>query len=231
MISIGVLPLYLLLLHWPACSAEASIVTFDFDTGTPPTSDPRVFPLTGLPQTSGGLTANFIPEFAPSSTAGFSIQNASTTFFVLSQFSGNYIYPNSLTPGSLDIAFSQNVDSISLTFATADLEAEADTPATVLLSAYESSKASFVGSASAHGAYIGDTWPEGTLSLSSLTPFNLVEISIPLPASTADFFLDNVTVSTPNTVPLPAALPLFATGLGGLGLLGWRRKRKAQAAA
>jgi hypothetical protein len=27
---------------------------------------------------------------------------------------------------------------------------------------------------------------------------------------------------------LPAALPLFATGLGGLGLLGWRRKRKAQ---
>jgi len=34
-----------------------------------------------------------------------------------------------------------------------------------------------------------------------------------------------------NTTPLPAALPLFATGLGGLGLLGWRRKRKAQAVA
>jgi hypothetical protein len=31
--------------------------------------------------------------------------------------------------------------------------------------------------------------------------------------------------------PLPAALPLFATGLGALGLLGWRRKRKARAAA
>lgn len=27
--------------------------------------------------------------------------------------------------------------------------------------------------------------------------------------------------------PLPAALPLFATGLGAMGLLGWRRKRKA----
>jgi hypothetical protein len=26
--------------------------------------------------------------------------------------------------------------------------------------------------------------------------------------------------------PLPAALPLFATGLGAFGLLGWRRKRK-----
>jgi hypothetical protein len=30
--------------------------------------------------------------------------------------------------------------------------------------------------------------------------------------------------------PLPAALPLFAGGLGALGVLGWRRKRKAAAA-
>jgi hypothetical protein len=32
---------------------------------------------------------------------------------------------------------------------------------------------------------------------------------------------------TTAVVPLPAALPLFATGLAGLGLLGWRRKKKA----
>ena len=41
-------------------------------------------------------------------------------------------------------------------------------------------------------------------------------------------FLDDVSV---NNVPLPAALPLFATGLGALGLLSWRRKRKAAALA
>ena len=32
---------------------------------------------------------------------------------------------------------------------------------------------------------------------------------------------------TPFTTPIPAALPLFAGGLGAMGLLGWRRKRKA----
>jgi hypothetical protein len=34
----------------------------------------------------------------------------------------------------------------------------------------------------------------------------------------------------PASTPLPAALPLFASGLGALGLLGWRRKRKNAAA-
>jgi hypothetical protein len=34
-----------------------------------------------------------------------------------------------------------------------------------------------------------------------------------------------------SEVPLPAALPLFATGLGALGLLGWRKKMKAAALA
>jgi PA domain len=38
-----------------------------------------------------------------------------------------------------------------------------------------------------------------------------------------------VHIFVPET-PLPAALPLFATGLGALALLCWRRKRKAQAA-
>jgi hypothetical protein len=33
-----------------------------------------------------------------------------------------------------------------------------------------------------------------------------------------------------SATPLPAAFPLFATGLGALGLLGWRRKRKDAAA-
>jgi len=42
-------------------------------------------------------------------------------------------------------------------------------------------------------------------------------------------FPAQVALSTSAT-PLPAALPLFATGLGLVGALGWRRKRKDAAA-
>ena len=43
------------------------------------------------------------------------------------------------------------------------------------------------------------------------------------------FLLDNTAVNTSAT-PLPAALPLFATGLGAMGFLARRRKRKSGAA-
>jgi hypothetical protein len=36
--------------------------------------------------------------------------------------------------------------------------------------------------------------------------------------------IDNI--AAVGATPLPGALPLFATGLGALGLLDWRRKRK-----
>ena len=39
------------------------------------------------------------------------------------------------------------------------------------------------------------------------------------------------TINLLGGTPLPAALPLFASGLGALGVLGLRRKRKAQATA
>ena len=43
-------------------------------------------------------------------------------------------------------------------------------------------------------------------------------------------FVNTFSVTGNGVVPLPGALPLFATGLGALALLGWRRKRKAIAA-
>ena len=41
--------------------------------------------------------------------------------------------------------------------------------------------------------------------------------------------IDNasMTTDTVSATPLPAALPMFASGLGALGFLRWRKKRKA----
>ena len=65
----------------------------------------------------------------------------------------------------------------------------------------------------------------GTLKIRLFAgPFELVALySPPRPPGQLFVFSQDITV-TPT--PLPAALPLFATGLGALGLLGWRRKRK-----
>ena len=49
------------------------------------------------------------------------------------------------------------------------------------------------------------------------------------PVTVIDSGFINLVVNPVPQVPLPAALPLFATGLGALGLLAWRRKRKQAA--
>ena len=59
------------------------------------------------------------------------------------------------------------------------------------------------------------------------TLFNEIRFSLP-----AAFVIDDMKFNlAAEATPLPAALPLFATGLGALGLFGWRRKRKAEAIA
>jgi hypothetical protein len=64
----------------------------------------------------------------------------------------------------------------------------------------------------------------------SILPFDALQTSGAFPSATAlnEYqFGFEVRAAT----PLPAALPLFATGIGGLGLFGWRRKRRAQVSA
>jgi hypothetical protein len=59
-----------------------------------------------------------------------------------------------------------------------------------------------------------------------LAPGASTVFALELPAS----ILSVTGINNVSTTPIPAALPLFASGLGGLGLLGWRRKRKKAAA-
>ncbi len=41
-----------------------------------------------------------------------------------------------------------------------------------------------------------------------------------------NYFVDDLTINSASATPLPAALPMFVSGLGALGLFGWPRKRK-----
>jgi hypothetical protein len=52
-------------------------------------------------------------------------------------------------------------------------------------------------------------------------------ISIVLGSPTVQAWFDNVRVDAAAAVPVPAALPLFATGLAALGLLARRRRKQA----
>ena len=56
------------------------------------------------------------------------------------------------------------------------------------------------------------------------------EIRLAIIALNKVFTLDNLQYNV-AAVPLPAALPLFGTGLGIMGFLGWQRQRRMAADA
>jgi hypothetical protein len=73
-------------------------------------------------------------------------------------------------------------------------------------------------------------------TINAVDPFDITSMElldangVPIPGVT--FVADDGTIfpdAADTATPIPATLPLFATGLGAIGLLGWRRKRKAQA--
>ena len=78
----------------------------------------------------------------------------------------------------------------------------------------------------AHNPFLNQT-ALFVISLTGITPSTSITSSTFSFGTTAGINVPGV----PSAIPLPGALPLFATGVVGLGLLGWRKKRKAQAAA
>lgn len=91
-----------------------------------------------------------------------------------------------------------------------------------------------------NGNQIGTANESGNLTFSSnvasyfnsgLNEFLVSDINSGGGPSGAAFYATVSFDSGVSNTPLPATLPLFTTGLGALGLFGWRRKKKAQALA
>jgi hypothetical protein len=202
--------------------AVAGTVTSDFDTCSPQNI---VYHGTPLVQTCAGVTFQFTSTHDGWQGGGYSVQNAGTTFWTLSLFSGNYLMPNGLDPGALDIHFSQPVYSIRFDFATADFQ-QVEVPTTIQTDAYFN--ATLVGSAQAHGTYASDTMPMGSLTLDTGgTAFNWARIWIPWqPQGSTDVLVDTIVVTTGGNVgntPEPASIALLGGGILTLVSVGRRR--------
>jgi hypothetical protein len=70
---------------------------------------------------------------------------------------------------------------------------------------------------------------QGQIALSVFTAGSLNLNAGGLGDAFGDAFTGSFLVKQVATTPIPAALPLFAAALGGLGFIGWRRKRSSAA--
>jgi hypothetical protein len=83
---------------------------------------------------------------------------------------------------------------------------------------------------SASGTITETTLISGSLLTSAPVFYSAAYTQNGGPGAQINASFNDSTTAPPSGTPLPAALPLFATGLGAMGLLGWRRKRKKAAA-
>jgi hypothetical protein len=89
-----------------------------------------------------------------------------------------------------------------------------------------------------NGVSTGNTHPGGTTAFTSFASF-VIDSGFIAGVNTLEFIVNNLPgngdnptglrvefrEATASAVPLPAALPLMAAGLGAFGFMGWRRKR------
>jgi hypothetical protein len=178
--------------------------------------------------------------------AGFAVPGHASTINISGTFSGD----STLTPNGTPGVFVQNLtgdgdDTIYGSFTpTSRSTVDFSTPPNITISA-----GSFT-ETFAKGTLFGTSTGSGTASGRGTATFTLdfvftggtgqfagdtgeatVTGTITSTSATTESITGTYTGTLTAATPLPAALPLFATGLGTLGLLGWRRKRKNAAPA
>jgi hypothetical protein len=182
-----------------AAPVRGALVTFSFDGGTPTLGLGTPTPFA---HTMGSVTAQFSSPTEWSGSPAYAVQSQNTTFYTLSMFQGKYLCDARHNLDTLQIRFDAPLDSVTLTFATMDLQDNSEVPSDFELTAYLNSTNNLVGSVTTHATYtVTDTFPQGTISFSSGgVPFNMIQLVLRSTTGTTDFLVDNITV---NTIPTP----------------------------
>jgi hypothetical protein len=168
---------------------------------------------TGVSVTGAGLDASFSGIQTTSvTTLGFNTTASGNAFL---QYAAPF---DSATGGSWTFNFTTPISAFGAYFT--GTEANLPGPLTISFNDGVPQQLSITKNSIAGVLFFGFTDSNGL--------FNSVTISGGATTGDRDIFgIDDVRFSA-SAVPIPGALPLFVTGLGALGLLGWRRKRKAK---
>ena len=163
-----------------AAPVSAQSVLFDFNDA--PLHSPLPIDLT-----VGGITAHF-----SATGQGFSIQDMSAPVAPVG-FSGRFIYPSSVFPADLLVAFDRPITDFSILYAPDELAC--DTSARMRITG--DLAGAFVATATTTAPAPG-TWPTGTLELAPAALFDRVVIHYDAPPACGDwgpiFMADNMTV-------------------------------------
>jgi len=200
----------LVLLVWTAGVARADSL-FDFNSVAVGTA-------TTFSDTVNGLTATFS---SPAVSGGFVV---GTPGFLAPPLDGNVLFDAGIPPDSniaLDIAFSSNLTSVSLAFAT-------DGAGTFSLTAFEGGVAVGPTVFATGSVPTGFTFPQGSITFGG-SAFDSIELTSSAPA----FAINDVDAVVGSTVAAPEPNSLILLGMGLLGLLALtvRSKRQSPSAA
>ncbi|MCC6361577.1 MAG: hypothetical protein IT450_22815 [Phycisphaerales bacterium] len=170
-----------------AIDAQARV--FDFDNAPVRTSLP-------IDLTAGGLSAHFT-----ATGGGYSIQPANTLGFTPAGFSGLCVYPNSVFAADLIVDFSAALTSFSIMYCPQELGC--DDSATMRATGFMNGVQVATNTATVP---VPGTWPTGTLSLDSATPFDRVVVHYDARPPTCQdwgpiFLADNMIVALAATPP------------------------------
>ena len=173
--------------------ARAQDVTFDFDNA------PIHAPLP-LNLAAGGITAYFS---SGTSLYNYSIQAADVLGFTPQGFSGLCIFPSTVFQSDLLVSFDRQLTSASILYAPE--EYATDSSCTMRMTAYLGTN--YVGT-NTYQIPIPGTWPTGTLSFSSISPFDNIVIHYDAPPPTGGdygpiFMVDNLVVTPTGGTPTP----------------------------